>query len=63
MKCLSLSLIFTHVHFTVCGTRGEPATFGSLGMVLIMGLEASIRLKVMCQEVLSPDRDSSLGIV
>lgn len=58
VKCLSLSPfvfhIHVHVHFPVCGTRGELATFGSLGMVLIMGLEAAIRSKVICQEVPSP---------
>lgn len=61
--CLPLSFMLTHVRFSVCGTRGEPATFGSLGIVLIMGLEAAIRPKVICQEVQSPDWDSPLGIV
>lgn len=67
VKCLSLPpFVFhirTHVHFPVCGTRGEPATFGSLGMVLIMGLEVAVGSKVICQEVQSPDWDGPLGIV
>lgn len=63
-KSLSLSPsvfhVHTHVQFFVCGTRGEPATFGSLGMVVLMGLEAAIMSKVICQ---SPDQHSPLGIV
>lgn len=39
------------------------ATFGSLGMVLIMWLEAAVRSKVICQEVQSPDWDGPLGII
>lgn len=55
--------IHTLIHFSVCGTRGEPVTFGSLGMVLIMWLEAAIRLKVICQEVQTPDWTGPVGIV
>lgn len=41
-SCLQLSCVWD---------RGEPATFGSLGMVLIIWLEAAIRSKVIGQEV------------
>lgn len=36
-------------------------TSGSLGTVLIMGLEVAVGLKVICQEVQSPDWDLPSG--
>ena len=61
---LPLSFIFTHMFSFLCvGSEGELVTFGSLGMVLIMCLEAALRSKVNCQEVQSPGWDSPVGII